>query len=478
LFGRKNSIPYFLIIAFAAVLWLPWLLAKGMFMDGMYNAILAQNLAHSISTFWAPQTNDYSHPAYWNNPPLSMLLLGYCYQIFGDHFSVERIYSLACALSQLGLISLAWRIFWKDEFEIRKYDWLPCLLWLISPLTSWCYSNNLMENTMSIFTTLALISFLLFFRYRKQVFLLSLAGAVFIFLACITKGPTGLFPLVIPFLFIWIEKENWWKILAHAAMQIAFSLVLFSFVFSLPEPKFFLHQYLTLQLLPVVTHQAVQETKGTIIFREMLIMLLPFLILALGVVYAVKSKKLGFERSHIKSALVFLLIGLSASLPIALSMKQRKFYLLPSLPMFILGFSIFILPLIKVIEQRVSRFVTESLTRLIKVGCVLIVFGSLGLSFYNKNQIVRDKDMLGDIENVLPILKNDTAVCADWQLYGEWSLRAYCTRYYNKKMYMPDRISETRFYMTKPGLKGDKLSLDAPKVYSGKTFDLYKMLWH
>jgi hypothetical protein len=474
LFGRKNSIPYFLIIALAAVLWLPWLLAKGMFMDGMYNAILAQNLAHGISTFWAPQTNDYSHPAYWNNPPLSMLLLGYCYRIFGDHFSVERIYSLACAVLQLGLISWAWRIFWKDEIEIRKYDWLPCFLWLISPLTSWCYSNNLMENTMSIFTTSALISFLLFFRYRRLVFLLSLAGAVFIFLACITKGPTGLFPLAIPILFVWIEKENRLKIVVYAAMQIAFSAVLFAFVFSLPEPKFFLHQYLTLQLVPVVTHQAVPETKSYIIFREMLFMLLPFLILAMGVLYAVKSKSLAFERSHIRSGLVFLLIGLSASLPIALSMKQRKFYLLPSLPMFILGFSIFVLPLIEVIEQQASRFFTESLMRTIKVCCVLIIIGSLGLSFYNKNQIVRDKDILSDIENVLPILKNETAVCADWQLYGEWSLRAYCTRYYDKKMYMPDRISETKFYMTKPGLKGDKLSPDAPKVYSGNTFDLYK----
>lgn len=470
---KKISLPYYFIAALSALLWLPSLLTKGMFMDGIYNAIFAQNLANGISTFWAPQTNDYSNPAYWNNPPLSMLTLGWYYKIWGDHFVVDKIYSLSCAVIQLLLLAWTWKIFWHQEKEIGQYFWLPCLLWLISPLTSWCYSNNMMENTMSVFTTSAVISFLLFLRSKKHLLTYSFAGAGFVFLACLTKGPTGLFPLAIPLFFIFSQKGLSLKQLSgYAISQLIFLALLFVLIFSFPEPKNFLSQYIALQLAPALNHSNKPETETHIIFKELLIMLLPLLILYFTSLFIKDNRE--NKNTYVVKAVGFVLSGLAASLPIALSMKQRKFYLLPSLPMFALGFSILVIPLLKFIELKTKDYVTNKISMVIKWGCILTILVCVSLCIKNKNTFSRDKDILTDIENVLPMIGNEEAVCSDWKLYGEWSLRAYCTRYYNKKMYTPDRVAETKFYMTKPGQTGDKLSPEARKIYAGATFDLYQ----
>ncbi len=442
-----------------------------MFMDGLYNAIFAQNLANGISTFWAPQTNDYSNPGYWNNPPLSMFTLSCCYKILGDHYVIDKIYSLGCAVVQLLLLVWAWRIFWCNEEEIKKYSWLPCLLWLISPLTGWCYSNNMMENTMSVFTTSALISFLLFLRSKNHIVIYSIAGATLIFLACLTKGPTGLFPLAIPLLFLRASKELTWKlILCYVILQLLFFSLIAIFVFSFPEARNFLSQYIALQLGPALNHSIKPETETHIIFKELFIMLLPFLILYFVSLFRRKEMK----KINVSQAGAFILSGLAASLPIALSMKQRKFYLLPSLPVFVLGFSILVLPIVKYIELKTVDFITERISLLIKWSCILTILACTTICIKNKNSFSRDKSMLADIENMLPLIGSEEAICSDWQLYEEWSLRAYCTRYYNKKMYTPDRVAETNFYMTKPGQTGDKLLHTATKIYAGITFDLYQ----
>jgi hypothetical protein len=470
---KKIPLPVYVVIAVAAILWLPHLLTKGMFMDGIYNAIFAQNWAHGISSFWAPQTNDYSKPAYWNNPPLSMLTLGWCYRLFGDSIIVERIYSLACAIIQLILIAAAWKILWRNERSIREYYWVPCLLWLISPLTGWCYSNNLMENTMAIFTTLSFIAFLVYFQQQRYLLTTTGAVALCLLLAVLTKGPTGLFPLALPAIFLVAESSRWKGLLAYGLLQFILFIALFATVFSMAEARYFLQQYLALQLLPNVSNTAVRETSSYTILKELPIMIAPYLALGLAWYLLPKANRV-IERKHFRLAVSFIIAGLAASLPVMLSMKQRKFYLLPSLPLFAIGFSILIMPLLRFIETRLPAFLIR-MNGYLKAACLLIVAVCIGLAFYNHNRVVRDKVLLADIENVLPLLGADDKVCADWSLYGEWSLRAYCTRYYNKKIFMPDKISETRFYMTRPRMKGDQLPADAALVYQGSVFDLYKL---
>ena len=89
--------------------------------------------------------------------------------------------------------------------------------------------------------------------------------------------------------------------------------------------------------------------------------------------------------------------------------------------------------------------------------------------------ITISENKLHDIENIQPIIESEKVIRADWSLYGEWSLRAYLNRFYDQKLCMPDEIAKTNFYMTKPAKRGDKLSENSRKVFSGKTFDVYRM---
>ncbi len=473
---KKIHLPFFLVAALAALLWLPNLFTKGMFMDGVYNALFAHNLAHGIGGFWTPQTADYEHPDYWDNPQLSACFLSIWYRFFGDHYWVEKLYSLFCAIIQLALITSLWKICFSKAQEIEKYFWLPCLLFLVIPLTSWCYSGNLMENTMSIFTTASVIVWVLFLRTDKIFLLYSIIGGAFVFLGLLTKGPVALFPLAAPFFFMW-EAENFRrrKILIYILLQILVTAVLFVFVFSMDAPKNFLQHYLEVQLLPVLNPSAKANTSHFSILVQLLLALSPLLLLS-TVSFVICRKSAFKSRTLLRTAFVFIAIGLSASVPIVFSAKQNKHYLLPSLPLFAIGFACLVLPLVKWTEGKLRDALKEKAVSGIKISCVLVISVCLVLSVKNAGAYSRDENLLTDIEKIQVLVKDEKVIRADWSLYSDWALRANLNRFFDKKICMPDDVAETKFYLTKSKEFGDKFSVTAQLIYSGKVYDLYQTL--
>ncbi len=443
-------------------------------MDGVFDALFAHNLANGISSFWAPQTADYMHPDYWDNPQLSSYFLSLWFKALGDYYWVEKTYSLFCAIIQLLLIAMAWKIYFAGNESVKKQAWLPCLLFLIIPLTSWGYSNNLMENTMSIFTTSAVIAFLLFLRSGRNLFLYASIGGALIFLALITKGPVALFPLAVPFFFSLAEQElNWKKSGLYMLVQVAVTASIFAFVFAGGEPKVFLQNYMDVQLLRAIKPQADSGLIHWGIFVHLLLALIPLLSLAIISFLITRSKENG-KGSFWMAGLVFVLIGLSASAPIALSAKQNKHYLIPSLPLFALGFGCFILPLVEWLKQKLPNVEGGKLLNGIKTTCVVIVLGCGVYAFVNAGNYARDKELLFDIEQVGKLSKNQKVIRTDWSLYSDWALRANLNRFFDKKICMPDEEAATSYYLTIANQRGEGLPEDALKIYSGRRFDLYQ----
>jgi len=470
---KKISLSLLVVIALASVLWLPNLFTKGMFMDGVYHALLAHNLYHGVGSFWAPQTADYAHPAYWDNPQLSEFFLAQWYRMFGDFYWVEKLYSLFCAAIQLILIAAAWRIYFSDKQEIKKYAWLPCLLFLIIPLTSWGYSSNLMENAMSIFTTSSVIVFFLFLRRNQNLFACSVIGGALIFLALITKGPVALFSLATPFFFIWTEEKfKWQKSFAYMFLQFTTVALIFFLVFSMEAPKNFLNHYLDVQLLRAVKPEAGKSVLHFQIILQLLVALSPLLLLSVISAF-LKEKDSTSNKQFLQTSVVFILIGLSASVPVMLSAKQNKHYLIPSLPLFAIGFSCLILPFVVWVRQKISA--TEKIEFTAKRICLFIISACIALSAQNAGTYSRDEELLSDIEKIQFLVKDEKVICADWSLYGDWALRANMNRLYDKKICMPDEVAETNFYLTQLNGRGDKLSPTAQKIFSGNKFDLYQI---
>lgn len=460
----------------ASALWLPWLLAQGMFMDGVYDALFAHNLAQGISTFWAPQTIYYSRPAYWDNPPLSMFFLSLWYKVLGDHYRVERLYSLTCALVQMALLFALWKNYFKGRSEVQKFAWLPMLLWLVSPITGWSYSNNMMENTMSIFTTAAILSWVLWLRRQRYILWYAALSGLLIFLATITKGPVGLFPLAAPVFFLCSgENLNSRQVLQFVAIQLVVFAAVFAAVFSTHSAQHFLQQYLEVQLLPAVNPSKKAGLPNFTIFADMLRMLAPMLALGFVAVVSFGQQKHRASKNLYLAALAFLGIGLSASVPIALSAKQHHYYLLPSLPLFAVGFGCLLVPLMLWVEEKLQPIARKNAEHATKLCALAVVVVCLVLCIVNRHGFARDQQLLTDLARVKELVGDDKLIRSDWDFYGQWSLRGYLNRLYDIKLCMPDEPAPARYYITAPKGWGNDLPPESNKVFSGGMFDLYQM---
>jgi len=186
----------------------------------------------------------------------------------------------------------------------------------------------------------------------KRVYLNLLAAAFCLVCAFLTKGFVGLFPLAFLGIY-WLvfRSDSIFKTSFQTGVLIIFSASLFGLLFLL-EPAAFesLKNYLEVQVLA-----SLQGERKLYFFRDsrfyilgqMGLVILPmllFLFLNMGMVkfWLKKSIKIAsFLKSREgKLALVFLLVALSASLPIMLSPRQALPYLLPSVPFFSLAFGI------------------------------------------------------------------------------------------------------------------------------------------
>jgi len=124
---------------------------------------------------------------------------------------------------------------------------------------------------------------------------------------------------------------------------------------------------------------------------------------------------------------VWVALALSGILPIMISLKQRGFYILATLPFLSLAFSCFLAPVVKQILERKPLRKYRSI-RLIHLSVCL-----LGITvFLNLNQIGhigRDHDILEDVFAIREVVPAKGVISASETVWHDWSLHAYLQRY-------------------------------------------------
>lgn len=340
------------LISLFLILYLSELLEASMFIDGVWYAVISNNLSNGIGSLWHPQFSDTIFSSFYEHPPLVFGLQALFFRFFGDHFWTERLFSLL----SYGLS--AWLIiaFWKKvvpKYSVYQYLWvLPLIFWQANLVNYFFLPANLLDTPLSILSGAAVLLMLRSADQKRGTILLVSAGAV-LAIAMLTKGVVGLFPFAFIGIHYLLFKPYSWAIAIKRTLIVFLSFMSFLFIlfFAIPESWMGFKEYLDVQLFASLSGERrlyYYQSNRFYILGQLLWTLAPMIFT--GIVISLLGSFLKTNKSDDKAtnlnrhALLFLLTGLSASLPIMISPRQALPYLIPSLPYFTLAISIWIAP--------------------------------------------------------------------------------------------------------------------------------------
>lgn len=418
---HPHIFPILFVAGLFFILISPHFLTDGMFLDGLWYATLSKNLADGFGSFWVPKlTQTYDA---WGQPPLAYLLESVFFH-FGKSLFVAKIYSVFTYFCTAFLMFLTWRELGGE----KENFWIVLLLWVITPIVIWCAPENILENTMTLFVLLSVLFYLKSLR-KKRIQNVLLAGFM-LFLALLTKGFTGLYPLAFPVIHMLVVRKTT-PLRSFADTAVMLACVVFPvaalYLFS-PEANFFMKQYMSEQVLASIRHIQTVNTRLDIVLRFFTEILLPLAIVGVVLLVAWKQKRLrkAYENVNLRLVWALLVLVLSGILPIMISMKQRGFYIATVFPLFALAAGIAIEPALENIRTgSVFAKVSKAIT-------VAILVVAVGINIYFAGKVGRDEKLLADIRAVSSQVPEGTIMSADRTLYEIWSMPAYF--YFEKKI--------------------------------------------
>ncbi len=425
---QNKQLPFFLFtISVILGLILPVLIQDGMFMDGMLYTCVSKNLANGIGSFWFPVFSKYGFgglTTFHEHPPLVFAIQSVFFKILGNGMYTERIYVLFTIAVTAYLIVCIWKYINKDADE-KKIGWWPLFLWIIIPVCFWAFSSNMHENTMGIFVLLSVLFYLRSIKEDKILF--TFFSAIFIFLATFSKGIPGFFPIAMPFLYwITLKKINFKQAFFHTLILIGVPLLTYSILICFPSVKESLSNYLIKRVIHRIGEDPTVESHFYIAGR-IVIELLPVIGFVILLIFAFR-KKFILRREKKQTAVFFILLGLAGVLPLMLTMVQKGFYFIPSLPFFAIGFALIVS---KPLSHWALMVVNSNAKKSITLVSVLLLCGVLVFSFFNIGKASRDAEMLNDVKEFGKVIPEFSSVSISEHRWNDWPLQCYLIRYHN-----------------------------------------------
>lgn len=415
---------YILCLAVLLIIASNLLFADTMFVDGLIYSTISHNLSLEIGSVWDLHFTKSMFNHFHEHPPLAMYIESWFYRFLGESRFVDKIHTLTITLLNAVLIVQLW----KTISKTKEISWVPVLLWLLTPVVFWSSSNNVLENTLSIFTTLSVL-FIFKSQLKHSPFYLILAG-LFISLGFLTKGFVAFFPLILPF-FIWLflRSMTFSKLFFSSLLLVFFTILPIFILFVIaPEAKHSIVAYIQIQVVKSVTSIVTVDSRFFIVKRLLSELLVSFTV-CLIIYYAFRKKVAAFQSKNSNKSILFVFFGLalSAVLPIMISMKQSGFYILPSYPFFMVCFTLlfekqflYLTNYLTTTGKILNRF-TFSVLSLLVLGITLTSYFAFG---YGK-----DRNKVHDMRIISQTIPNKTMVTICPNLLDDWSLFAYYKRY-------------------------------------------------
>lgn len=400
---------------------------QGMYLDGVIYAAVAKNMALGIGTIWQPHYSNTILTPFYEHPPLAIYFESLLFRLLGQGFLVERLYSGLMAVGQLVLVWQFWRKFVSKESWSLVY---LLLLWILVPLNVSIYKDNMLEGTLVIFSTLAVL--LQFVQTKSDLRLRSLLllfAALSMLLGFLANGPTAFFPLSVP-LLRWLTLRD--SRLRAAMLETIFLFVslcgLMAGLFWLsPAALASVQHYLDSQLLASTVGTRTVLLSGWWEHLYVLVLYVkvywPVTLLA-GVLVVFNGGWRGMFKNHY--AWFFLLLSLTASLPVAISHRQSIHYIMQSVPFYLLFLGV-------VSNAAFGGLIMKPAS--LKVGGVLLVpaviLFVLSVIFFVSHVATPRKHvaMLHDVHQLIDVLPNDAIISGSNSIYYAWDAAASFARF-------------------------------------------------
>lgn len=399
----------------------------GLFVDGVWYGCISRNWALSSDpNWWHLVVTPTVDASFGGHPPMAFWLQSLFFKVLGDLFWVEHLYSLFMATLSALAIYLVWQKVYADfatEKKQQSTGLLPIFLWLTMPIVGWVYHMNMLENTMTFFTTFAVYFFIP--NKTKQYGCVSIIlGTSLVILATLTKGPVGLFPLSVPIVYWILTRKE--RIFYPVAKTVFISLaVLLFYVFLIqfsPDAKAFLFRYINLQLLSSISGQDRITSRLDLIERIVLEPLIAIAITVLGWAFATKKK---WHLYPINKTALFLYLSISfcAIAPMFISPKQLMWYIVPATPFLAMAVASLLLPIWYKTQEYIGDYKPVIRTiQLAVLGCFTVMISNWGT--YGRN-----KEMLSDVFEMKSKIPPHTVVKISEAVYKQWNLHGYLYRF-------------------------------------------------
>jgi 4-amino-4-deoxy-L-arabinose transferase-like glycosyltransferase len=412
----KNQHKYFLLLLIGIFILIisPQLLSKGMFLDGIIYAAISENLSLGNGSFWHLKYIGTAED-FIGHPPLAMYLHSFFFKLFGSAHYVDKLYGLLMFL----LTSLtAIQVFKKMSPKYANTSPLVVFFFISIPMVMWSTVNNMLENTVALFTTLA-VYFLI--QIEKNYLRNAVIAGVCLYLGFLSKGLVALFPLSVPFWLLVFKKSS---IKTSVAMLLtAISSILFiALIVHVIEPDStsFLKHYFQEQIINSVEQIVTVSTRFQILldyFSNILI--------GIGIVLVILIRfRFKWHTYELKKGLMIFCIALSGVVPIMISMKQSGFYSFPAMPITAVALAVITAPYLQNMLEKIYSF---SFLKLVSIALLVVGIAS---AIYFKNTVFRDEELLHDFEQIHELLGEQNVLQVNEQYFTDWKAFAYFYRFH------------------------------------------------
>lgn len=400
----------------------PRLLTFGMFLDGSVYSSIARNMAEGYGSFWAPYYIGPINSVAWWHPPLAYKLHSFFYAVIGDYHFVDTFYGLTGGLISLFLIQKIHKV-----LNAERSAWFSMILFSVMPMVSWTFSNNMLEITMTVFILLSTyVQIILIKQSGFKAYAGFFISGGLLSLAVLSKNIAGVFPLILPVLFmVFREKTINPKLVAFSVLHtLGMAFFLWAIIYFTGGMDFY-KEYLNQQLVPSLAGTAPGENSSMIqkVARFGSELIIPSLI-CLAAVYSQKRK---FSIKLSPEAIVMIITGLSGILPLFLIAKFRAYYVFPGLPFLTIGLGL----LFSETAEEIGGKMKTYFKKIIFVLIGLFIVSGIAMMIAGNEKNARNSAWKRDIYNNTPAIpeRSELYFC-NQKLERNFTIVAYMQRYF------------------------------------------------